>query len=303
MTTADTHTAAILEPWSREPLEHIPGALKGDEEGIHDLRVSARRLRTVLPVLSDEPAGRRVRRAVAQLRRLGDMAGNARDHDVMVELLSGPETDARTASRLGERLEARRQRARAALNHDLRALDLDAVARELNGACGRVAPLFLALVQLGRTRDELTADIRLRLDALGARFHGDALHRLRIRIRRLRYLAELYAAIRGTESGAAGLKELQDALGRIQDASVFASWLRYEGTLARRRGDRATADAALSEARRWMKAARRHHRAFLDLAARRLVEEVQNALETPRPPTPLPRRAPLRIGNKRRLRA
>jgi CHAD domain-containing protein len=300
---ADTHTAAILEPWGRQPLEHVAGAVAGDETDIHDLRVSARRLRTVLPILSDDPEGRRVRRAVSLLRALGETAGPSRDCDVMAELLSGPGTDPRAAARLIGRLEARRARLRTTLAQRLHAMDVDAAGRELAAACKRLAPLFLALVQLGRLRDTLVTDVRARLGAVGARFRPEALHRLRIRVRRLRYVAELYAAIRGTESKAAGLKALQDALGRIQDAAVFASWLRYEAALARRRGDRAVADAARSEAQRWSQMARRHHREFLDLAAGRLVDEVEQALETPRPRPVVPRRAPLRIGNKRRLRA
>ncbi|HEX7509600.1 MAG TPA: CHAD domain-containing protein, partial [Polyangia bacterium] len=54
---------------------HFPPALTGDEEAIHQLRVSGRRLRVALPLLVAKPDGRRAERARRLLRQLTRTAG------------------------------------------------------------------------------------------------------------------------------------------------------------------------------------------------------------------------------------
>jgi CHAD domain-containing protein len=260
----------VLQAWSRAPLEPLPLAIAGEEEGIHDLRVAARRLRAALPILLRKPGRTRVRETVKLLRRVGDLAGSARDYDVIWPLLSRRAAQPGVPALL-ERLRAARAQARRDLAEGLAGLDAEGV-RDVVGSAASEIPeqLFVVLARFARRRDELAADIFRRLQA-SRRFAPDALHRLRIRVRRLRYLAEMYWQIRGIAPSASQLKALQDALGALQDAWVLTRWLRREAALARRRGDTALSRDAAREARFWGDAAREQHRRFRESdAAERL---------------------------------
>jgi len=61
-----------------------------------------------------------------------------------------------------------------------------------------------------------------------------ALHRLRVRVKRLRYACETLAGLAqdGLETVIARLIALQDVLGEHQDASTQASWLREQAPAA-----------------------------------------------------------------------
>jgi triphosphatase len=268
------HVVPVLRALGRGPLDPLPLALAGHEEGVHDLRVAARRLRAALPLLARRPSRPRVRNVVALLRRLGDVAGDARDYDVMWGLLAaGPRSTATAGAStpLLDRLRVRRARARRLLAENLQALDLHAV----QGAIGSVAAeepevLFVVLVRLGQRRDALARDIQARLKR-ARHFRPAGLHRLRIRIRRLRYLAEVFAEIRGLRPSPGGLKVLQDALGAMQDAWVLSRWLRREAALARRRRDLVSAALFARQAERWTGLARTHHARFLALDADALI--------------------------------
>jgi CHAD domain-containing protein len=269
----------LLRAWGRGPVDPLPLALAGREDGVHDVRVAARRLRAVLPVLLRRPERARVREVIRLLRRLGDAAAPTRDLDVIGGLLAGDASLDPGVSTLLERLCAARRTAWRGLRDTLNALDLSAV----QGAIGAVAaedpePLFVVLARVGHLRDQLARDIAARLRAAG-RFRPDALHRLRIRVRRLRYLAEMEAEIRGLPPvPATRLKEVQGALGRVQDAWVVSRWLLREASLARRRGARDLDLLARKESRRWMETAREHHRAFLSLGPAALVQDAVRAL-------------------------
>ena len=90
------------------------GALRGDQEAIHDMRVTARRLRVAMsnfaPCLSVELR----RRVMSQLTLLADALGRVRDIDVMLESLTAIEQNLPATRRdmiadLGARLRRRRR--------------------------------------------------------------------------------------------------------------------------------------------------------------------------------------------------
>jgi CHAD domain-containing protein len=104
-----------------------------------------------------------------------------------------------------------------------------------------------------------------RLDALGDTFDGEALHDLRRRVRRLRYVAEAAADVSGEKGKAPKrLKELQEQLGGIHDAWVLARWLARQAVAA----DRRQASARAAEARRLeaacLERSRARHRAYVE---------------------------------------
>jgi CHAD domain-containing protein len=90
------------------------GALRGDQEAIHDMRVTARKLRVAMsnfaPCLSVELR----RRTMSQLTLLADALGRVRDIDVMLESLTAievtlPPTRRDMIADLGVRLRRRRR--------------------------------------------------------------------------------------------------------------------------------------------------------------------------------------------------
>ena len=117
-------------------------------------------------------------------------------------------------------------------------LEIAELRRHLRAAIsGRAESLFIVLRRHRETRTALGAEVLALLDALGDRYDPVALHRLRSRVRRLRYLAEVGDIFRGQSSVAAeSLKALQDQLGLVQDTHVLAAWVGRQATSAQARG-------------------------------------------------------------------
>jgi CHAD domain-containing protein len=102
------------------------------------------------------------------------------------------------------------------------------------------------------------------LEALGDRFDPAALHRLRIRMRRLRYAAELAEKLTGQATEAPALfRQLQDALGLVRDTYVLSGWMGRQAAVAAARGQADLAEAARAEEAFFLEASHEHHRAFL----------------------------------------
>src|SRR5262245_51792503 len=66
-------------------------ARDGDPAAVHQLRVASRRIREVLPVVSDGQRPQRLRRTSRKVRRLTRTLGPVREHDVSLLLLAALE--------------------------------------------------------------------------------------------------------------------------------------------------------------------------------------------------------------------
>ncbi len=96
-------------------LQHEPGAVVGDVEAIHDMRVCIRRLRVALgnfAVCLPKEDRRRLR---ASLQHLANALGGVRDLDVMIDALNSKPASKPAAERAAirpfiQRLRARRRR-------------------------------------------------------------------------------------------------------------------------------------------------------------------------------------------------
>jgi CHAD domain-containing protein len=204
--------------------------------GVHQARVSTRRLRsdlnTFAPLVDHEWAeGLRV-----DLKALADALGAVRDADVLGARLEAAanglgRADAGQGMRLVRRLERQRQQ---------RWLELQEV---LDGD-GYLA-LLDRLVEAGRApvltdaADQPAAKVLVELvevpwrklrkaaNALGPEPTDEDLHAVRIRTKRARYAAEAAArAIPAAGRHAAALADLQGVLGDQHDAVVAEEWLR-----------------------------------------------------------------------------
>jgi len=277
----DDRTSLLLDDRVKRVFRELPGAVAGQEEPVHQVRVAGRRLRVSLPLLARKGQGRRVRRALKVLRQLTRAVGAGRDMDVILGLfddrlavLKAPSAEQRA---LLSRLRSARARSRAQVADSVLDLDIDGLRRDLRrllqgGAAGSAAVLARARA----VREEEGAELLRGFSQVGERYRPEALHALRRRVRRLRYAAEVEDVVRGDESRAPVLwKRLQDGIGVIHDHHVLASWFEEQARATEARGDALLARAARRERSAFTSLGRLLHRALLetkpaDLALRAL---------------------------------
>jgi CHAD domain-containing protein len=269
-TRDDEPSTRLLKTRVRDVFRHVPKALNGDDEAIHQMRVAGRRLRVALPLLASRPRGKRVRRALRHLRWLVRAAGGSRDLDVSLALLQqrmlqigGSDPEAR---QVRARLRAARTRTRRGMVEALLDLEIARLRRDLREVVARRGEsLFGVLVRLRRDQEQHGAKLIAQLLALGDSYEPESLHRVRISCRRLRYTAEIADAVRGQDTGAPRmLRALQEQLGTIHDCWVAGRWLAERATAAEARGLAGLAERARALEAGFVEASRDHHRAFLE---------------------------------------
>jgi CHAD domain-containing protein len=219
--------------------------IEAGPEGVHQMRVALRRLRSVLKLFRPACDGPSLRALDGRLKALADALGPARDWDVF---LGGMAHDIAAALPPGEKrfaallraAEARRAAAYAALRATLdgagfRALVWDAVSLlalrgwraeaapdDAEAAAAREGALdAFAEAALARRWRRLLA----RGEALAAAAPDDAeaLHALRLEGKRMRYAAEVFAPLwpgKPSRRFVKRLAALQEALGLANDAAV-----------------------------------------------------------------------------------
>lgn len=219
------------------------------DEGVHDMRVASRRLRSALRDFKPHlRAGRRLNAARAELKRLADVLGAVRDEDVAIRALeklkekTGEQSATAGLELFADARRARRERAREKLVRALEPESLDSTRRQIASVFEKATAPGKKSGDVesvgGEGRDEGARSFRemgrfiveLSWDEL--REHGPALYRplksvplhdMRIAAKRLRYALELFAACFGDASKelAHELSELQDALGELHDCDEW----------------------------------------------------------------------------------
>jgi CHAD domain-containing protein len=227
----------VLRARFEEMCEYRAAALEGaDIEGVHDMRVASRRLRSALrDFVPRLRRGKRLEAARGALKRLADALGAVRDEDVAIHALdklkdeAPPEAVAGIEEYAGER-RARRERARAVL--------ADAVGEAAVEEARRL--LARALERKGAKKGDDGADFAAAQRAVVRRLWGELeglspslhrpyktrrLHEMRIAAKRLRYALELFECCRqdGEAKSLAGeVADLQGELGDLHDCDVWA---------------------------------------------------------------------------------
>jgi CHAD domain-containing protein len=209
----------------------LPGVRRGDPSDVHRTRVAARRLREALALVgdSDEPAAKPARRSIRRLRRaLGpvrelDVAltvfeDEARRHDWPIGAVTCVR-GALLADRERRRLHMLRRITRAAPGELL--ADLQRLASSLPASKDDEAPILSARV-LKRSR-QFDAAIR----RVGPLYRPEALHRVRIAGKKLRYALELVQrhGHQPVSRDLATLRHWQAILGRMNDLHVLQTHL------------------------------------------------------------------------------
>jgi CHAD domain-containing protein len=204
-----------------------------DAEQLHQVRVSARRLGAVLDLVDAEsyPGHKRQRRA---LKRLVDTLGLPRELDVHAEYLQTRHQEARTLAQaavlehLLEHLERGRAKARRAMDRDLAELDLGHLNRLLE------VPSLADPFQPTSLQEAAWACLEPRglaalggLAALVLEEDPPALHKARVRIKKLRYTIEALESAFGDipEGLLKTLRSLQSALGEHHDLATLEALL------------------------------------------------------------------------------
>jgi len=279
ISSLDDRATPLLKARIQTLFRYLPKALAGEEEAVHQMRVTGRRLRVGLPLLAAKPHGRRVSRARRGIRKLVRTAGAGRDLDVSLGLFSewaeGKELapEARTLLR---RLRSARTRSRHRLAEDLLDLHLSQLRRDLRELLAEgVVDVFTVLGRFRTARDEMGNALLAALAALGDRYDPAALHGLRRRVRRLRYVAELGAEMLrdAARDAPSTLKKLQEDLGAVHDAWVFSQWFARQrhADLLKNRPSLARAAAALQA--EWVRTSRERHDRFLKEVPSRVLKQ------------------------------
>ena len=210
-------------------------ASSNDEHAVHDLRVALRRSRIVLQV------GRRVlgrfhadeaRRALRDVQRA---TGDLRDEEVLLELFGSLAVEETGIAAWVESRRARERRLRRALVRAVQSGQLETGRRMLAALLAfpvkpsrdrRLAKLARRAVE--KSRREV---FRLRSAPMD---DGEALHRLRIAYKRLRYVVETFAEVLPPDLAALAqpASRFQSRLGDLHDVDVAIATVRRARALA-----------------------------------------------------------------------
>jgi CHAD domain-containing protein len=235
-------------------LAQDPRVRRDEPDAVHQLRVAARRLRSLLKTygpLLDDP---RVEGMRQDLRWLGQVAGAARDAEVLSErlharvahedvtLVLGP-----VRRRLDTELRRTRREGQAAT---VRALDSERWFRLLDDLEDLVGdphmtpeaqqPAPEALPRLlRRDTKRLRRAMRRAEEAAGSPAYETTLHEVRKKAKRLRYGAESMRQALGKKAKrrARDAKQVQRVLGRQHDTVIARGWLRELGVRAYMAGE------------------------------------------------------------------
>ncbi len=287
-TSGGDRAAALLRERVRRLFREFPGALAGEEEPVHQVRVASRRLRVTLPLLAGKARGRCLKRARSILGELTRAAGKGRDLDVLVGLfekrLAGLEAPSAEQRELLRRLRVARSRSRTRLADGILDLDIDRLRQDIRRIRARGTADALTILERTRKGRERQGAALLRgLAEVGGRYDPEALHALRRRVRRLRYTAEVDDVVREESGASTTWKKLQDAIGILHDVHVLGGWLDRQARRASARGQRALAAAARAERAAFEDEGRRLHR---ELLRKGPTEIVVQALGTTAPVAP-----------------
>jgi CHAD domain-containing protein len=206
---------------------HLPTAVAGDDNGVHQARVASRRLREAVPVLAaGAKHGRKARR---KIRRVTRALGTVREMDVTMQILDElaqrPRIPRNALEDVRAHVLAERDRRRETMLSRLKEIDTPKLSRRLEQVARD-----LATVVTPEWREVLAARIQRRakrlanaIQAAGQMYAPDRLHAVRIAVKKLRYGVELAADARvpTARSLVGTLKRAQETLGRLNDLHVI----------------------------------------------------------------------------------
>jgi triphosphatase len=226
----------------KQIISNEPALLKGDPEGVHQMRVGLRRLRAAMSLFAVFLRDRQSEAIKTELKWLTGELGPARELEVLLNRVVAPMKRRgrrwrgmpSLSQELAERRNAAVARAQDAVQSArFRALTIDTAAwleaglwtdprDDLVADQGGVTIEMFASEQLTRRWRKIRKNgkVLARLDARSR-------HKLRIRAKKLRYAAEFFAALYASKRAVrrrhkflSALERLQDGLGDLNDIAV-----------------------------------------------------------------------------------
>lgn len=237
-TSLDDAIAAILEANLQQFVANWPALSPDCPEAVHQMRVALRRLRSALALFNKAMPRECFTRFRADAKRIASAMGEARDHDVLREMIEHGPAQALAETRFEPILKAS-ARKRAAAYANVRSLmeapetsrfvlDLQASVarrewREPEPEGESAAPLQDAAAFAAAALDRLDKRARKRGKNL-VELAPEQRHEARIALKNLRYAADFFGSLFGRGRGARkfqrAMGELQDALGAYNDSIV-----------------------------------------------------------------------------------
>jgi CHAD domain-containing protein len=249
--TAGPFLAATLRALDMRVADVIPRVLSSeDEEAVHDLRVGLRRTRTVLEIGRSVLGRFQADEVRAALRDVQRATGALRDEEVLLDLVKslgveGPDVEAWIAAR-----RRRERRLRSALRRLVRSGELDR-GRQMVGAmlAFRVKPSRDRRLTKFARRAVLEARRGVERREGASPEDVEALHRLRMAHKRLRYTVETFADALPNDLAALAepAARMQGRLGTMHDVDVAVACVRRARSLSE--GGRDALLAGLARAR------------------------------------------------------
>jgi len=207
----------------------LPGAQKGDVQGVHQARVATRRIREALPLVTRGRTGKALKKSVRKLTRA---LGPVRELDVALmnldQLRNAGDVSEAAVARLGQLVTEERQRLGAEMvrlisHFNLAKFQKKAIDATARGpvASGTRDPrrIATALSRAARRAEGL----RAAMDNAAGIYLPDRLHKVRIAVKKLRYALEIAQDLSGSRATARirTLKRVQDLLGRMHDLEML----------------------------------------------------------------------------------
>jgi CHAD domain-containing protein len=268
--------AEVLRARFEEVYAQREAALQTEDiEGVHQMRVAIRRLRSALRDFSPYLKKRFLKDAKKELKRLSDALGAARDLDVEIaalEKLSAKAEQENIKTALGKMIENRRTRREAKQAALTEALEISTLEKgresflatldetlEAGGKAENLTPRQIGREVISNCLDEFCN----LSDSLYEPFKCEKLHELRIAAKRLRYAVELFNACFGVsiEPFAEEVSEMQTHLGELHDRDLWIEKLSRR--LHKKNGKNRRARLWLLS--RFTKNRTKHYRAALEL--------------------------------------
>lgn len=217
----------------------------GDPEGVHDMRVASRRLRSA--IADFKPYLRQGSIPLTPLKEIAKRLGTVRDEDVVLAALEAlhAKTDAEVARGIEviiKEHQRRRSRARSILKRTIRPSAiaefreaflkrLESATNPSHSALGKGPGRALTFGQLGaRIIGDRLQQLRDAGDFVYRPLQAKKLHELRILAKRLRYAVELFAPCWSGElkKSANEIARFQTSLGELHDCDIWINNLDAE---------------------------------------------------------------------------
>lgn len=214
---------------------------RNDIEDIHDLRVSSRRIRSVLDAFSDFLPNKKIKSWKKNIRDITKTYGTVRDLDVQLNLInkiyaSTDDTKIRSGlKRVLLRVEQRRITKQESITEETKNLLVGATIQELNAWVDTVLEevsgrdyFSSGLYRLGykQIQNQLDEFLFYEVFIFDAQ-RVEELHSMRISAKQLRYSLEIFSSLYKKETAFALkiAKQAQEYLGDIHDCDVWIEYL------------------------------------------------------------------------------